>query len=227
MFTDQLRRAIEAARRSELPTLAGALWKGHAAGAIPDDEAQALAELIEARKVVRPVPAAPRRTGSRPRTSASAERRRRWAASGWMPPVLAARFTLAEVAVLAVVAAETVKGRPCRLTLGHIAALAGCCRTTVRNAIRTAQGLGLLVSEEWRLTAWRSAPNAVRIISPEWQAWLRLAAKRGGGVKSVNPTNTQVYSKGQRGSESRSSGCLVASAVRRREHPNLSTGSRR
>ena len=34
--------------------------------------------------------------GSRPVSGASLERRRRWAASGRLPPALAARFTLAE-----------------------------------------------------------------------------------------------------------------------------------
>ncbi len=53
------------------------------------------------------------RSGSRPRTDASMERRRSWAASGRMPPRLACRFTLAEQAVLAVVASEISKcGHP-------------------------------------------------------------------------------------------------------------------
>jgi len=42
------------------------------------------------------------------------EQRRRWASSGAMPPALASRFTLAEQAVLSVVAAE-VAGAPLRL----------------------------------------------------------------------------------------------------------------
>ena len=47
-----------------------------------------------------------RRLGSRPRSPATLERRRRWAASGALPPQLASRFTLGEHAVLAVVSAE-------------------------------------------------------------------------------------------------------------------------
>ncbi len=35
------------------------------------------------------------------------------------------------------------------------------CRTAVRQAV----ALGILTSEEWRLTAWRSAPNTVRIVA--------------------------------------------------------------
>jgi len=128
------------------------------------------------------------------------ERRRRWAASGALPPALAARFTLAETAVLAVLAAEVLRHGACTLTVGHIAALAGVSETTVRNALRAARGLGLLTLEERRLTAWRNAPNVVRIISREWVAWLRLRAPRerawGGGCKFPKATTTQESNKG-------------------------------
>jgi hypothetical protein len=46
---------------------------------------------------------------------ASLERRRRWAASGRLPPSITACFTLAEQAVLALVAAETARRNDCRL----------------------------------------------------------------------------------------------------------------
>jgi len=59
--------------------------------------------------------------------------------SGRLPPNLAARFTLAEAAALAVVAAEVAKRGDCRLTIGHIAALAGICVRSVRNGIRAAE----------------------------------------------------------------------------------------
>ena len=70
------------------------------------------------------------------------ERRRRLVASGSMLPQIAGRFTLAEQAVLAVVAMEVVRAGDCRLTIGHIAALAGVCVSTVRNAMREAESLG-------------------------------------------------------------------------------------
>src|SRR5690349_4511655 len=122
---------------------------------------------------------------------ASMERRRRWAASGALPPALAARFTLAETAVLAVIAAEVLRHSACTLVIGHIAALAGVSETTVRNALREARGLGLLTLEERRLTAWRNAPNVVRVVSREWLAWLRLRASKerawGEGANSRRP----------------------------------------
>jgi hypothetical protein len=120
------------------------------------------------------------------------ERRRSWAAAGRLPPQLAARFTLAEAAVLAVVSMEVAKHGACTLTIGHIAAVAGVSETTVRNAMREAQGLGLLRVEERRLTAWRNAPNRVTVVSAEWLAWMRLRP-RGGGCKSANPTPTGLH----------------------------------
>ncbi|KTT64373.1 hypothetical protein, partial [Sphingomonas endophytica] len=158
MFADEIRRAIEAASRIALPQVTAQLWRAFGDGHITEAEAERLSALIEARtltgKAVRfaqpPSPAEPRSTeagdtpqvlpgssrrsvGSRPRTDASMERRRRWAASGRLPPGLAARFTLAEQAVLALVAAETTRRGDCRLAVGHLAAIVGVAETTVRN----------------------------------------------------------------------------------------------
>jgi hypothetical protein len=187
MFAEQLRRAVEAAPRLELTKVSALLWKAFAAGQVSEEEAQSLSEAIEARKAL-PAIQKPtqRRVGSRPRSGASMERRRRWAASGWLPPALAARFTLAETAVLAVISAEVARHGRCTLVLDHIAALAGVCRKTVKNALREAQGLGLVRIEERRLSAWRNAPNVVTITSLEWSAWLRMR-QRGEGVNPCPP----------------------------------------
>jgi hypothetical protein len=201
MFAEQLRRAVEASPRAELPAVSSLLWKAYAAGQVSEAEASELSDLIESRRAL-PAAQKPiqRRLGSRPRSPASMERRRRWAASGALPPALAARFTLAETAVLAVIAAEVLRHSACTLTVGHIGALAGVSETTVRNALRAARGLGLLSIEERRLTAWRNAPNVVRIVSREWLGWLRLRAPKeralGGGCKLVHPTPTQENNKG-------------------------------
>src|SRR4051812_9950652 len=107
MFVEQLRRAVEASPRAELHTVSGLLWKAFAAGQVSEDQASELSDLIESRRALPAAQKPIRRcSGSRPRSSASMERRRRWAASGALPPALAARFTLAEQAVLAVVGAE-------------------------------------------------------------------------------------------------------------------------
>src|SRR3954471_11651396 len=101
MFANQLRAAITAAPRIELAKVASLLWRAYAAGQVTEAEASELSEMIEARRALPAVPKpVQRRSGSRPRSSASMERRRRWAASGCLPPAVAARFTLAETAVL-------------------------------------------------------------------------------------------------------------------------------
>lgn len=195
MFADEIRRAAEAAPRVKLPDVAALLWRAFGAGQITEAEAEELSNLIEVRKVAPTAPGAlRRRVGSRPRTDASMERRRRWAASGRLPPALAARFTLAETAVLAVVSSEVVRRGDCRLCLDHIAALAGVSRSTVKNALRQARTLGLLTIEERAQTAWRNLSNVVRIVSKEWTGWMRLANRalpQGGGVKSVTRTDTE------------------------------------
>ena len=217
MFAAEIRRAVEAAPRVKLPEIAALLWRAYNASQVSEADAEALSELIELRKAVRKPAIAPDRAGSsrklvgsRPRTDASMERRRRWAASGRLPPALAARFTLAEQAVLALVAAETAKRGDCRLAIGHAAAIAGVSRSSVKNAIRQARTLGLVTVEERQITSFRNDTNIMRIVSPEWQAWLRLARKAagycrhghtfglplsGGGVKSVTSTPTEILEK--------------------------------
>ena len=154
------------------------------------------------------------------------ERRRRWAASGRLPPGLAARFTLAEQAVLALVAAETTRRKDCRLSIENMAAVAGVCRSTVKNAIREARRLGLLTVEERAITGYRNDTNVLRVVSAEWLAWIRLArrgdplpdrrgqvgpaSQQGGGVKSVTSTPTEVLTLSDSGKMEPSEGCRGA-----------------
>src|SRR4029453_12586990 len=160
MFVEQLRRAVEASPRVELPTLSSLLWKAYAAGQVTEAEASALSQAIELKRALPPAQKpVQRHFGSRPRSPASMERRRRWAASGALPPALASRFTTAENAVLAVIAAEHVKHGRCTLTIDHIAALAGVGRTTVKNALREAQRQGLPRIEERRVPGGGKAPQ--------------------------------------------------------------------
>lgn len=139
------------------------------------------------------------RTGSRPRSAESASRRRRWAAAGYLPPKLAAGFTLGEQAVLAVIAMEIGKRGTCTLALGHIAALAGVCATVAKRALRQARTLGLVTVKTRRITGFRNDTNALRIASAEWASWLRLRMPRashtglkGGGGTVVPRTDIQI-----------------------------------
>ena len=231
MFADEIRRAIEASPRMKLPEVAAWLWKAFADGQVTEAQAGTLSELIEARKVVPVAPEAPkRRVGSRPRTDASMKRRRLWAASGRLPPTIAACFTLAEQAVLALVAVEVVEKGSCQLPVGQIAALAGVSEGSVRNALREARSLQLLTVEERRVSAWRNDTNVVRISSTEWLSWLRLV-RRGGGCKSVLGTNTdRSRTPPKRSSDPKKSCRRTGSDFDRErpgEHPRASSRPRR
>lgn len=160
-----------------------------------------------------------RRNGSRPRTDASMERRRRWAASGRLPPQLAAHFTLAEQAVLAVVAVETVKRGDCRLYHEQIAALAGVSRSTVRATLRRAKDLGVITIEERRSSAWRNLGSVVRIVGRDWIAWNRLVRRsvgQGGGAISPATTSTKVSNPRKTRTAEPSRGRIAASTLSRR-----------
>ena len=213
MFCEEIRRQAEGAPRAALPAVSVALWKAFAEGHVTEAEAESLAAVIERRQQARQdhevmgaapavaslAPTSPtKRHGSRPRTDGSLERRRRWAASGRLPPALAARFTLAEQAVLALVAAETARSGDCRLAVSHMAAVTGVSRSTVKGAIREARKLGLLSVEERRVAGRRSHTNVVRVIALEWVAWLRWG-RRGGGVKSATASPTHLREWGKLG----------------------------
>ena len=232
MVAEEIRRAIEAAPRDRLPAVAALLWRAFSENYVTEAEAEALAAAIEVRQRVSvteiPSTSLDRQrssrtgAGSRPRTDASMARRRRWAASGRLPPAIAARFTLAEQAVLSLVAAETVRRKDCRLAVEHLAAIVGVCRSTVKNAIREARKFGLLSVEERPVTGFRNLPNVVRITSPEWTAWLQLARKgsaqvsahpplsQGRGVKSATRTPTDVSYPVNLGLRNPGKGCRQA-----------------
>lgn len=202
MFVEELRRAALACQRSRLPELSAAVWRGFAAGVIGEDDAQSLAEMIEARKVVPAALASPaRRVGARARLSASMERRRAWTAGGWLPPALQSRFTMGEAAAIGVIMAEIAARGQCMLPIGAVAGRAGVCATIVRNALRQARTLGLLHVEARRVARDRNLPNVVTIISHELELWVRTRARverQGGGCRSVVPTTNHTLSSSAR-----------------------------
>ncbi|MGF3026959.1 transcriptional regulator [Methylobacterium aquaticum] len=226
MLVDQIRAAVMAAPRVGLPEVAAVLWRAYGAGQVSEAEAEELSALIETRKVVPAEPAgavaaaavARKATGSRPKTDASLERRRRWAASGRLPPALAARFTPGEIAVLAVVASEVCRRGDCRMAVGHLAAVAGVSETLVRNALREARALGLVTVEERRVTAWRNETNVIRVVSAEWSGWLKLAKGR---TAAVPAPRLGASSRGDRGAPSHVQGGGCRSA-----DPTVTVGDR-
>src|ERR687893_510703 len=190
-FCNQMAAAIDGARTlTQLDHLSRSIWQGLAAGAVADDDAQALAERLHARRSVlrgeikpvgipagRPSIFLPRRLQRAPQRPVAIARRRHLAASGPMPPALACKFTVSELAVLRIVGDEVRQHGHCDRCVDEIAARAGVCRSMVKNAIRTAARLGLLTVEERRREGRRNLPNVVRIISREWLTWLARGPK--------------------------------------------------
>ncbi|WP_244476639.1 hypothetical protein [Methylobacterium sp. Leaf469] len=210
--------AIDGARTlAHMDALSRQVWQAHGAGAVGDDEAQALAERLHARRSAiregivpvgipagRPSLFPPRRHVASPDKVASRDRRRLLACSGPMPPALAARFTTGQLAVLRIVADEVMAKGVCGLCIDAIAARAGVCRRLAQAAIRLAEGDGLLTIEERRHEGRKNSPNLIRIISREWQAWMRRGGAhrrrqaepatlaQGIGCKPIHPTDSGV-----------------------------------
>src|SRR3954464_3765907 len=201
MFADSMSAAIDAARTlTRLDHLSRAIWQSHAAGAVADDHAQQLAERLHARRSVlrgdlkpvgippgRPSIFPPRRPQRAPQHPVAIARRRHLAASGPMPPALACKFTVSELAVLRIVGDEVRLHGCCDRCVDEIAARAGVCRRMVQNALREAARLGLLTIEERRREGRRNLPNVIRIVSKEWMGWLTR-----GGRSSYPPAEPQA-----------------------------------
>jgi len=107
-----------------------------------------------------------RLTNRRPRI----EHRTKLATSGPMPPELAQRFTLAELAVMKIVADEVARLGTCRLTKGEMSDRAKTSESTVHNAIRKARDLDLLTVQQRRQPGRKNLPNLIIITDKEW--WL-------------------------------------------------------
>src|SRR4051794_35791467 len=221
-FCDQMAAAIDDARTlTRLDHLSRSIWQGLAAGAVGDDDAQTLAERLHARRsllrseikpigipVGRPSLFPPRRPQRAPQRPVAIARRRHLAASGPMPPAVACKFTVSELAVLRIIGDEVRQHGCCDRCVDEIAARAGVCRRMVQKALREAARLGLLTIEERRREGRRNLPNVVRIVSKEWMTWL----KRGGrsshppasppiGCKKLRPTDNSYKTRRSRASE--------------------------
>src|SRR5215212_922235 len=185
-FCDQMAAAIDGARTlTRLDHLSRSIWQGLAASAVVDDDAQALAERLHARRSVlrgeikpvgipvgQPSIFPPRRLQRAPQRPVAIARRRHLAASGPMPPALACKFTVSELAVLRIVGDEVRQHGHCARCVDEIAARAGVCRRMVQTALKEAARLGLLTVQERRRERSEERPNVVRIVSKEWASWL-------------------------------------------------------
>ena len=218
MFINALAGAIDAAHPKQIDYLSRQLWQAHAAGHIRDDDAQRLAERLHERRnppqtaqgalfrfpgnpagapAQNAWTAFPRRIEQRsPDCQASIQRRRRLAASGPMPPAMAAAFTVGELAVLRIVGDEVTAKGTCDRSLAEIAARAGVCRKLAQLTLRMAARDGLVAIERRPRPGRKNLSNVVRIISAEWSAWLKrgagLRSRQLQGEKNVTPRTTDL-----------------------------------
>jgi hypothetical protein len=190
---EQLRDAIpRAPTLAALDNLSRLIWSGHGEAILSDDQAQELAEALEAcRATIRariagtatkPASGA-RRPPRSPDRKRSIERRRSIAASGALPSRLACRFTTSEVAVLSILAQTCRGGRTCELHIDAIAGMSGTSRSTVKRAMRLATTLGMLAVTERRRPGRKSDTNMVAVVSSEWRSWLERGARHHRGSK--------------------------------------------
>ena len=206
MTVEKLAEVIGRAHGASLDAVTRALWAAVSAGECCDEDATRLSEAIQERRTLGRTAQAvagrgflpagtttPRKHQRPPERCLAIERRRRLAASGPMPPALAARFTTGELAVLRIVADEHQARQVCALCLDAIAARAGVSRTLAKGAIRQACRLGMLEVRERRRTGAKSLPNMVRVFDREWLAWMkRGAAPRHPGVLKAEEAATQL-----------------------------------
>ena len=198
----QLDAAIKNANIKNLDEISRTVWRAFSAGHIADIDADKLSAAIETRRAAYKVQVrqgAPRGSKASERRSRgckspdraqSMARRRSVAMSGAVPSPLACKFTMGELAVLSLIAQQIQRRGVCDWPMDRLAACAGVCRTTARNALREAEAQELITVEERRRSYTRSDTNIVRIISWEWRSWLRL----GGGCKKTPTTNNHFYS---------------------------------
>lgn len=189
-----------AASVTQVDEIARLSWQAWGRGLLSDDAAQATQIAADERKkTIRAFATAPSKRLSAPsprrpiQRQRSIARRRRISMSGLMPARLAASFTQAEVAALSVISREIKQQRNnlCEFAVGKISALAGCCETTTRNALREAYRLELLTVTERRRNGRPSLTNHVSITSPLWQSWLRLGSQKGRVQKNLSHVVTR------------------------------------
>jgi hypothetical protein len=196
---DALATEIEFAGRNQLDDFSRQVSLALGAGTLADDQAQHLYELVQSRRGQgRPGPLSRHTTTVKhyriarspeqrsPDRRASIRRRREHAATGPLPPNLAAGFTTGELAVLKVVADECLAHGACDRSRNELAARAGVSLTVVKLAVRLAELDGLISVQRRPRSGRKHLTNIIRIIRAEWLDWLAKGRRRAYAVKACN-----------------------------------------
>jgi DNA-binding MarR family transcriptional regulator len=208
MFINALACAIDAAHPKQVDSLSRQLWQAHAAGHIGDDDAQSLAERLHARRgesgaaqgalfrlgssqtpakgqnAPRAFLRAPEQRS--PDRQASIRRRRKHAATGPLPPAIAAGFTTGETAVLRVIADEWLAHGASDRSLKELAARAGVCRSIAKRAVRLAELDGLITVQRRPRSGRKHLTNIIRVIRAEWIDWLNKGRRKTYATNACN-----------------------------------------
>ncbi|HEV2187709.1 MAG TPA: hypothetical protein VGR70_10915 [Stellaceae bacterium] len=184
----------------DLHRASGLVWEALGQDKINDDEATYLSESIErrrpSRQAIAPIGGAlrgritrffPRRPQRSHDRDASRQRRRELGGSSALPAELRRHYTEGQRSALCVIAGEVKRQGICDLPIDAIAARAGCCRTTVQNAMRIARSLSHLKVTERPRRGQKHLPNIIEIANAEWFAWTKRAPSpaRGIGFKTI------------------------------------------
>lgn len=138
--------------------------------------AERTAAFESGRARTKPAHTFPRQPRQRPRSPdrrASRDRRRLLGGSSALPATLRHHYTEGQRSVLAIIAGEIKRRGICDMPIDKIAALAGVCRTTVQTTLHEAKRLKHIRVTERPVRGRKSLTNLIRIMSPEWEAWLR------------------------------------------------------
>ena len=190
-FAEHFRAAIETAASTDLDSLARKLWAAHGAGGLsrrPGTAAcradPAAARASASSDVVRhgrgaavlhPAIAGAAIAGQAGFASCAGAST---AATGPLPPHLAAGFTTGELAVLKVISDEWLAHGACDRSLNELAARAGVCHSLAKRAVRLAELDGLFTVQRRPRSGRKHLTNIIRIIRAEWLDWLPRAGAR-------------------------------------------------
>lgn len=151
------------------------------ANRVADYESGAIATFAAAKGCrVRLVGQKPARQRS-PDRERSRLRRGQLAASGALPPPLAASLTKCELAYARIARDECVAHGRLALTLDEIAARAGFERKAAQRAQNRLVELKLItVTVRKQASGWKNLPNVVKIVSREWLTWIARGPRTAG-----------------------------------------------
>ena len=243
MFTSAIAASINTASLTGCDLVARDLWKAYAAGMIDDNAAETLSTAIEARRrdlrgrgeeraaglqkpaCSRPTRFPPRRKQVSPDPARSRQRRRILAASGAMPPALAAKFTQGELAALAIVAGEVREHGVCDRSYAEIGARAGVDRSLARRAVKLAARYRLLSVELRPRRGQKHLTNILRVVSAEWRSWLMHRKARRIAATNNPPAGISFEYKGRDDTSAKPSLHSLAGLSSAQHHPQTARNS--